>query len=261
MALDLDGTLLGPDGHISARSRQAVVQARAAGVEVVLVTARNFVRSQPFAQELGLELPIICCGGALIADSATGRAIHHIPVPIAAGGALVRFAHERRMMLVAHHQGAYRAIPRTIDDHPALTSLVLPRVDVVDGLESCLEQEVTFLRILGDAAVQSVLDEFGAEPTLSLVELRWRGVPDLGVYQSQVSKGEALKIFCSLHQIEQRHVLAMGDNASDASMLKAAGVGVAMANADESLKQLATFITASNADDGVALVLEAIRAS
>ncbi|MGI8913816.1 MAG: HAD family hydrolase [Chloroflexota bacterium] len=57
VAVDLDGTLLDPDECISEGNRLAIANVRGAGAEVVLVTARGFLRARPFAQELGLSLP------------------------------------------------------------------------------------------------------------------------------------------------------------------------------------------------------------
>ena len=100
VAIDLDGTLLDPDERISERNREAVAHARAGGAEVVLVTARGFLRARAFAQELGLSMPVLCCGGALVADSATGRTLVHRPLPPEFALPILHFALERTLLRV-----------------------------------------------------------------------------------------------------------------------------------------------------------------
>jgi Cof subfamily protein (haloacid dehalogenase superfamily) len=71
-----------------------------------------------------------------------------------------------------------------------------------------------------------------------------------------VSKGEALKELCNKLKISQDEVIAIGDSENDLSMLNFAGLGVAMGNADENIKEQADYITDSNNEDGVAKVIE-----
>jgi hydroxymethylpyrimidine pyrophosphatase-like HAD family hydrolase len=91
---------------------------------------------------------------------------------------------------------------------------------------------------------------------LRFVQLTWRGLPDLGIYEACVSKGNTLRAFCQERGIRREEVMAIGDHVSDASMFEAAGLRVAMANADPELKAVADYVTRSNADDGVAVALE-----
>ena len=64
IATDLDGTLLGADGTLGARNRDALLTARDAGLEVILATARWYRLALPVADSLGLEGPLIACQGA-----------------------------------------------------------------------------------------------------------------------------------------------------------------------------------------------------
>ena len=84
LAVDLDGTLLGPDGKVSPANAQAVERARAAGMEVVICTGRGMVESgyaigaiQATRPAFGRNIaPIVCAGGAMLCDAASGRTIH-----------------------------------------------------------------------------------------------------------------------------------------------------------------------------------------
>jgi hydroxymethylpyrimidine pyrophosphatase-like HAD family hydrolase len=72
----------------------------------------------------------------------------------------------------------------------------------------------------------------------------------------EAQKGIALKSFAASLGIEMKDVMALGDNWNDASMLKMAGRGVAMANAEEGIKELCEYSTKSNIEDGVAAAIE-----
>jgi len=82
IALDLDGTLLSPDETVSARNRSAIAAALADGIRVVLVTGRGVDTPIRISRELGLNLPVICCHGALTKDFGADKTLVHIPVPM-----------------------------------------------------------------------------------------------------------------------------------------------------------------------------------
>ena len=75
IALDLDGTLLSPDETIAPRNRAAIAAALAAGIRVVLVTGRGVDMPIRVSHELGLNLPVICCHGALTKDFGANKTL------------------------------------------------------------------------------------------------------------------------------------------------------------------------------------------
>ena len=68
IALDIDGTLIGPDGRVSSANRRAVARAREAGVRVVLCTGRSWQESEDVADQAGCDRVLVCQGGAALAD-------------------------------------------------------------------------------------------------------------------------------------------------------------------------------------------------
>ena len=81
LALDIDGTLLGPGGVLSERTREAVYAAGEAGWLVTLATGRRWGSTKPVADALGLQVPLISFNGALIRESLTGAILHYNPLP------------------------------------------------------------------------------------------------------------------------------------------------------------------------------------
>ena len=76
------------------------------------------------------------------------------------------------------------------------------------------------------------------------------------ITESKASKENALSELFSLRNIDQKNVVAFGDAAPDMGMFKTFGYSIAMANASESLKEISTYVTRSNDDDGIAYAIE-----
>jgi len=260
VAIDLDGTLLDPNERISEGNHRAVTAIRRAGIQVVLVTARSFPRARVFAQELGLRLPVLCCSGALVADSVSSKELVHIPVPAACAVPIVRFGLDHHLLVLINRDGAYLAHPDTISDHQHAASLLSPAWVAAEDLLEQAAQGPTFLRVMGRPDVDIITNEFEERfsDRLKFIDMVWRGVPDLGIYDRNVSKGNALRDFCAERGIGREQVMAIGDHISDRAMFEAAGLCVAMENADPQLQALADMVTTSNAHDGVAVVLRRV---
>jgi Cof subfamily protein (haloacid dehalogenase superfamily) len=78
----------------------------------------------------------------------------------------------------------------------------------------------------------------------------------LELTNSEVDKGKSLNHLIQILGIRQDEVIAVGDGYNDLPMIKFAGLGVAMGNAPEEIKQQADYVTATNNEDGVAKVVE-----
>src|SRR5438270_1951365 len=85
LVIDIDGTLLNPEGEITPLTRAAVQAARQAGILVTLATARRYSNTAPVAIELGLDIPLILYDGALIVEYPQGGILHTNPLPAPVG--------------------------------------------------------------------------------------------------------------------------------------------------------------------------------
>src|SRR5215204_4341423 len=75
LALDIDGTLVNSQNELTPATREAILRAKAAGIEVVLATGRRYSRVLPLVEPLGLKVPLITASGALIKDPATHQTL------------------------------------------------------------------------------------------------------------------------------------------------------------------------------------------
>jgi len=107
IALDLDGTLLAPDESISARNRKAIADALAAGIRVVLVTGRGVDTPIRVSKELKLNLPVICCHGALTKDFGANKTLESIPVPLQYAKPMVEFAEREGLAIAIYLEEAF----------------------------------------------------------------------------------------------------------------------------------------------------------
>jgi len=252
VALDLDGTLLAPDESISERNRRAIAAALEAGIRVVLVTGRGVDTPIAVSRDLGLNLPVICCHGALTKDFAANRTLVHIPVPLIHAKPMVAFAEENGLGVALYINEAFYRLagsPIVMDDMRG------PGWHEVPSLVGLLGEAPTFIRFLGEASVSAMQANFGDLPLNYRLE-HWGAFVECAVLSREASKQAALARLCADFQIPAESVLAVGDSRNDVPMLRWAGIGVAMGNALPEVREAVRYVSASNERDGVALAIE-----
>jgi len=253
IALDLDGTLLAPDETISAANRRAIAEALAAGIRVVLVTGRGLDTPVAISRELGLNLPVICCHGALTKDFAANKVLVHIPVPLGYAKPMVEYAEEHGLAIALYHNEAFHRLPSAPIVMPDMTG---PGWNVAESLHALLADGApTFIRFLGEESVTAMRAQFGDLPLNFRLE-HWGEFVECAVLSREASKQNALARLCADFQIPAEAVLAVGDSRNDVPMLRWAGIGVAMANALPEVREAVRYVSASNERDGVALAIE-----
>lgn len=253
VACDLDGTLLLPDQTVSARSLAAIERLRQAGVAFLVVTGRPPRSVREIAARAGLGGLAICANGALVVDLDAGEVLTSTPLASAVGRRLV---HELRKALpgVVFASEDERGYQResawvgqgldTVDEivHADPLDLVAAPVTKLLVRHPELAQTELVARVRDLASDRAVVTYSGT----SLVEVSAAGV----------TKAYALDWVCRRLGIPAGAVMAFGDMPNDLPMLAWAGHAVAVANAQEEVRRAADEVTASNLDDGVALVLE-----
>ncbi|MFF0861049.1 HAD hydrolase family protein [Nonomuraea sp. NPDC003560] len=254
VATDLDGTLLTSAGVVSPRTRQALGLARAAGAEIVFVTARPPRSIRAIAGQAGLTGLAICSNGALLYDLAAARivasrtiepqAARKVADSLAAAlpgaafavetgtGVLTEAGYTRR---VEHDVAHYREVASACEaGEPIVKLLVLSPAHTLDEMSA-----------LAAAAVGE------------LAEVTHSGVPGLlEVSALGVTKAGMLAELCLARGVAPAEVVAFGDMPNDLAVLTFAGAGYAMANAHPLVLATAGHRTSSNDEDGVAEVLE-----
>lgn len=252
IALDLDGTLLDSQEEISPRNRKAIRDALDLGVRIVLVTGRGVDTPIRISRELGLNLPVICCHGALTKDFGANRTLGHIPVPLQYAKPMIEYGEHHNLDLAIYSEETFYRLHGT---HLYMADMTGPTWKEVQSFSEILHTAPTFIRFLGAPSVDAMRREFGDLPLHFKYET-WNEFIECAVTSREAGKAQALARLCADFQIESKSVLAIGDSRNDLPMLRWAGTGVAMGNALPEVRESVRYVSASNDDDGVAAAID-----
>jgi hypothetical protein len=221
------------------------------GVRIVLVTGRGVDLPIRISRELDLNLPVICCHGALTKDFGANRTLVHLPVALQYAKPMVEFAEREGLSLALYHEETFW---RLEGSQVFMEDMTGPNWKEAKTFGDVMHEAPTFIRFLGQRSVDAMQREFGDWPLAFRYET-WGDFIECAVLNREASKKNALVRLCADFQILPERVLAIGDSRNDVPMLRWAGVGVAMGNAAPEVKESVRFVTASNRDDGVALAI------
>jgi hypothetical protein len=223
---------------------------------VVVATGRMFRSVRPYLEQAGLDDPVVCYQGAVVADPGSGEFLLHVPIPLDA-------AREAMDVVTAagFHLNCY------VDDLLYVAE-VTPQarryadfqhleIHAVGDLRAWLDREPTKLVAVGDPAA---LDKLEAE-------LKPRFVGRLFISKSlpyflefahpDVSKGSGLAFVAERLGFAAEETVACGDGENDRELLDWAGFGVAVANAHDEVLARADLVVPAVQEEGVAVLLEA----
>ncbi|NMP22665.1 Cof-type HAD-IIB family hydrolase [Sulfobacillus harzensis] len=258
IALDLDGTTLKADGSISDRLQAAVGKALERGIRVMLATGRMVQSAEPFWREL--KLPpglLVAYQGAVVADMPSGKLVAKTLLPDEGARAAVRWALDREM-LTQVYVGTELWVSR---EDPRVRQYIeknhIPAW--VRTAEEMLQWPEPPIKVLLQDEPE-VLDRVRRhlEPEVARFPIRvFKSQPDyLELVHQDVGKAVGLAAAAQTLNIPQQQVMAIGDAENDIDMLKWAGLGVAMGQAPDAVKQAAQVVTAPISEDGAARAIE-----
>ena len=295
IAIDMDGTLLGSDGRVSARNAAALHAAEVAGVEIVVATGRRHCYAMHILRELKLRdsNALVSSNGTVIRTIGS-ELVHRSHMPVETARWLCEHVKEFRRTLVMtfdtvgsdgeDQRGAlvvedleelHASISRWMQVNAPYIAQVRPLEDALNGdapIQMMLCGTIARMReaearMAEHPRVTPVGAEEGAdaEVTLHRTEYPERDLCILDMLPAGCSKASALAYLAEARGISMQEVLAIGDNWNDVPMLEEAGRAVVMSNAPEDVKELARVrgwvVGASNDEDGVAVAIEEVLAA
>jgi hypothetical protein len=267
LALDADGTVLDPAGELRSTVRQAVVAVQQRGLRVVLCTGRRFRTARPLAQELQLHTPLVVHNGALMKDPVTGETLYqtYMPIglyqqalrhlrPLGAPMVYIDAFHEQIDILTEDMERAHPFQREYLQDNLAYCRIVRD----IDTPPPC---GVIMTSIMADKAslqtsYSQITAALGKQARVNmLMNKNYQGYI-LEILHPTASKWKALRQLAAREGIPPKAIIAVGDDDNDLEMIRHAGLGIAMGNAEETIKAVADYVTDSNAEDGLVQALE-----
>ena len=266
LVIDIDGTLLNPWRQVTARTLAAVRAAQRAGIIVTLATGRRYRNSLEIANELGIDIPVIVCDGALIMQHPHGKVLHTRPLHASVAHQVVEVLVRHNVQPVVHHiNEGYEETWTGFSEFDTqwLTAYFAAFPDNIRRMGHaalCLGQPDP-LRIVAFASEEIIYEKL--VPEISGLHCSWNaitrgnyGTAEMAIMNHVCSKATGVTALAEQLGIALDQVMAIGDNNNDIEMLEAVGWGVAMGQAPDAVKAVAQAVTASNAEDGVALAIE-----
>ncbi len=268
LAIDIDGTLVDARDALSGPTRDALVRAGEAGIHVVLATGRRYSRTLHLVEPLGIDVPLVTAGGALVKDPHTHRTLFRaefeprtlrrlLGLVAAAGGDPVlcadTFSQGFDFYLAALevdspelaeylrlNPDCGRTMPQLVEAPPpgVFAGFVMGPREAMLALEATIEREMpgqTFTHVLRSPRYTGFMCEFAP---------------------AGVTKWSAIRRLAQTWEIAEEAICAVGDDVNDIPMIRAAGLGVAMGNALGEVKAAADRIAPTQANDGLAEVVD-----
>lgn len=257
VAMDLDDTLLRDDWTISPRVVKAIQKAQAQGVKMTIATGRMSISARPYAEQLGIDVPVITYHGAMIQQVLSGEILFRRVIPSALAAEIVE--HVSKLGIYGQVYLKDRVVTSQLNEWSReYAKIASVHIEVAD-LAVLLSQEPEGVEKILFISEESVLDQLAS--TLKQfygkkVHITKSKPHFLEITDCSVNKGIALAALAEHFGIIQEDVMAIGDSFNDLEMLQYAGMGVAMGNARSEIKEQADIVTVSNEDDGVAEAIE-----
>lgn len=256
VAIDLDDTLLDSTWKIPESCLEAISQVQRKGVKVTLATGRMFRSAVPYARQLKVDIPLITYQGALVKNSLSEEVLYYEPLPRKLATEIMIFFKERGIFYQSYFNDCF-CIERWSPEAQYYAELSGMKPWFHDDLIAVSREQDTpkiLASIFDERLMLSIEEELNRRYGEELYITRSKPV-FLEVMKRSVDKGLALKMLARYFGIPREKVLAFGDSYNDLAMIKWAGIGVAMGNAPEAVKEAADYLAPSNEEDGVARVL------
>lgn len=255
IAVDLDGTLLTDKLEIASQTIEAVQQAFSAGTIVTIATGRMLTSAKKFAEQLNIDVPIITYQGAIIQDLRSQKVLYERLITPESSKKIIEFAKEKGVHLQVYQDDLlYGAEENEILVNYAKNTKVPYTVE--PDLFKLAEKGLTKAIFIDQPHVLKPLEKELASLLGETTHITKSTTRFIEITHAEANKGHALRHLAKTLGIDESQTIGIGDNHNDKELIAAAGLGVAMENAVDDLKNIADYVTYSNNDEGVKHVIE-----
>lgn len=253
---DLDGTLLHTARQVPLAVVEAVKRFRNSGVRFMVASGSPKWAVLDAIKTLQIDEPYIASGGAYIADPREGRLILHAAICRETVEVIVFLARQYGVSILFEELEIVY-LEATDENAAAYARFSNIQVSRADDILSISNNPITKIALFGDREEFMMLDPalcaLSEQAHIATSFPDFRDITSVGV-----NKGTALLKLAQYVNISPERILTIGDGWNDKSMFDVAGLTVAVANASPDLLEIADLIAPSNADHGVAWLLDQI---
>lgn len=261
---DMDGTLLNTKNKISENNKKALKELLDKNIHVAIATGRIYTSARVYAKYLDIVTPIIACNGAIVRNLEDDKIIYESHIAREDCLKVVDIAKKYNLYFqfytadtfytekLSQSSLNYSEWNKTLKEEERINIQVIK-----DGYKHIKDsdEEIYKMQMISDD--RNLLSQARKElEQIDSLEICKSWHNNIEIMNEGVSKGNAIKYLAKSLGIKQEEIVCFGDNENDISMIKYAGLGVAMENAEPFVKESADYITSTNDEDGVS---EAIR--
>lgn len=259
IALDMDGTLLNSDKVVTKRTKEALQLAREKGVKVVLASGRPIDGLRRYLDELGLMEDgeyVLSYNGCLVQETKSEKVIFEMGLKGSDLHYIYNFAREFGVNIHAFSPTRGLITPKNSKYTKVEAEINKIDINICDFNEISDDEAIVKIMLIDepeilDEAIAKLPKEVGEKYNLA------KSTPYFfEVINKESNKGLGLKALADHLNIDSSEIIAVGDAGNDLDMIEFAGLGVAMENGNDTVKEAASYITKSNNEDGVAEVVE-----
>lgn len=266
VCIDVDGTLLNSKHKITERTKKILLEAHKKGIHIVICTGRMYTDAEYYSNLIGVKSPVIASNGAFIKEKDNDKVIYKDVLGESLSLVLLELfrKHSIKPYFCTPNKFYYGNIMFQL--YYIATKILGIRRNRFDAeyvfswrrWEKVLQKEkdnVVKCEIIyrDPALICELLNELKNMDQLEIVDSSRYNIE---ITRKGVSKGKAVEMLASLYHVKREEIITIGDSENDLSMIEYAGLGIAMGNALDSIKQKADHVTASNDNDGVAKAID-----
>ena len=262
VCIDVDGTLLNNKHKVTNRTKEIILQAHQLGVHIVISTGRMYTDAKYYSNLIGVKSPVIASNGAFIKEKDNNKVIFKDVLGDSLSLELLEIFRKHQIM-------PYFCTPHKFYYGNIMFKLFYLATKILGTRSNAIDIEFVFSwdnwrKVLHKEKDEIVKGEIIYRDAALIYELRneLKKFTQLEIVDSSkfnieitrkgVSKGKAVAMLASFYGLKREEIIAIGDSENDLSMIEYAGLGIAMGNASEIVKQKADYITDSNDNEGVA---------
>lgn len=258
IALDIDGTLNNSNREITTKTREALIKVQQSGVKVALASGRPAPGLINQAKELMLKDYhglLISFNGAKVVDATSGETIFEQTMKLYDAKNVLNHLKQFNVTSMINKDNTL-VVDNKHGNHVQYEAEAnnLSLIEVSD-LEDYIDFNPCKILVSGEPEYLSLVADKIKEPFKDTLNIYFSAPHYLEIVANGIDKGNTLKNLSSRLNIQQEEMISFGDEANDLSMISYAGLGVAMGNATEKVKETANMVTLSNDEDGIAQAL------